>query len=240
VHDGFAIAFATRRWEPYTTSVIARLLKPGDVFIDVGANVGYFTRLAADLVGRDGRVYAFEPEPDNFSALVSNARRYQNVYAIPAAVGDHDGLHKLFLNASSGCHSVVVLSDRFRWTPTVCFDTFAEAVGLTSIALVKIDAEGAEPAVLAGMKRSLDRGVVRAMVIEYAPQMLTTNATAQEPFVADLLRSYTVTVIEFSKYGSTPDALTPESLRALTTNMRAASDPTPGVNLLVVARDSVV
>ena len=60
-------------WEPYETSLVLRLLQPGDVFVDVGANIGYFSVLAASLVGDAGKVFAFEPDPDNFQLLCANA-----------------------------------------------------------------------------------------------------------------------------------------------------------------------
>ena len=56
-----------RRYEPETTRLIARELKPGDVFVDIGAHIGYFTRLAAKKVGSGGRVIAFEADTENYS-----------------------------------------------------------------------------------------------------------------------------------------------------------------------------
>ena len=50
-------------WEPYETSLVLAMLRPGDVFVDVGANIGYFTILAASAVGAQGMVFAFEPDP---------------------------------------------------------------------------------------------------------------------------------------------------------------------------------
>jgi FkbM family methyltransferase len=235
VPDGFAVAFASGRWEPETTALVAKL-SAGAVFVDVGANVGYFTRLAAERVGAAGRVYAFEPEPSNFAALLRNTARYSHVHAIPAAVGDRDGLDTLF-TTDDGCNSLVVTANRYRWSPTVTFDTFVEASGLETIDLVKIDAEGNEPAVLAGMRRSLDRGIVRAFIIEYAPQFGMRAGSDPEPIVATLLSHYDVVVIERDKYAATAAGpLTPESLRDLTKEMWAISDSMACVNLFAVAR----
>ena len=60
-------------WEPYETHLVLNLLEPGGVFVDVGANLGYFSILAAACVGERGRVYAFEPDPDNFALLQANS-----------------------------------------------------------------------------------------------------------------------------------------------------------------------
>ena len=75
---GEADRFVSRRireegiWEPYETSLVLGALQPGDVFVDVGANIGYFPVIAAGRVGRAGRVLAFEPDPDNYRLLSEN------------------------------------------------------------------------------------------------------------------------------------------------------------------------
>jgi predicted methyltransferase len=62
-------------YEPEVTAVFGRVLRPGDVVIDVGANVGWFTLLAASLVGPGGKVVACEPGPDNLAKLQANIDR---------------------------------------------------------------------------------------------------------------------------------------------------------------------
>ena len=59
-------------WEPFETTLVMASLAPGSVFVDVGANIGYFSVVAADIVGEDGQVLAFEPDPDNFALLQAN------------------------------------------------------------------------------------------------------------------------------------------------------------------------
>src|ERR1700730_16140389 len=64
-----------RTFEPRESALIRHYLKPGMTFVDVGANVGYYTLLAASLVGRRGRVLAFEPSPYVFERLVETMER---------------------------------------------------------------------------------------------------------------------------------------------------------------------
>ena len=59
-------------WEPHETSLILELLQPGDTFLDVGANIGYFSILAAAAVGDAGHVIAYEPDPENYRLLQTN------------------------------------------------------------------------------------------------------------------------------------------------------------------------
>jgi len=77
-------------WEPYETDLVTRLLKPGQVFIDVGANAGYYSLIASHLVGESGQVVAFEPEQTNFALLSENLKRLEltNYIAIQAPCTD--------------------------------------------------------------------------------------------------------------------------------------------------------
>src|SRR5205807_5464610 len=77
-------------WEPNLTAWLARTLRPGDVFVDVGANIGYFSVLAAGLVGPAGAVVAVEPSPTAFGMLVANLARNDaaNARAVNLAAAD--------------------------------------------------------------------------------------------------------------------------------------------------------
>ena len=83
-------------WEPEISDYIAKNLAAGDCFIDVGANVGYFSLLFARLVGPTGRVFALEPDPRNFDLLRRNIERngYSNVTAVPVALSRESGRQK--------------------------------------------------------------------------------------------------------------------------------------------------
>ena len=80
-------------WEPSMTAWLRATLKPGDTFVDVGANVGYFTLLASDLVGPTGRVVAVEPSAATRRLLERNvsSNHVANVRIVEAAVSDHIG-----------------------------------------------------------------------------------------------------------------------------------------------------
>ena len=85
-------------WEPNATAVVKRLLHPGDVFVDLGAHTGYFTLLAADLVGATGHVFAFEPSPERYRELLRNLERNckTNVSAFERAAGSEDEVATLY------------------------------------------------------------------------------------------------------------------------------------------------
>ena len=63
---------ALEKYEPYETQLILRQAKVGDTVVDVGANIGYYTVLLADKIGKTGKIYAFEPDKTNFEILKKN------------------------------------------------------------------------------------------------------------------------------------------------------------------------
>ena len=93
--------FVSKTWEPVETKLVSSMLTEGDVFVDVGANVGYFTLIASEAVGSGGKVFAFEPEPNNFSLLRKNAKvnRCTNVICEQKAVTNANQPIKLYLSS---------------------------------------------------------------------------------------------------------------------------------------------
>ena len=88
-------------WEPYETQLLLSLLQPEHVFVDVGANVGYFSVLAASVLSEAGQVFAFEPDPENFRLLQASLAHNglaSRVTAVEAALADRDGEARLFLS----------------------------------------------------------------------------------------------------------------------------------------------
>jgi FkbM family methyltransferase len=144
--------------------VFLDLLKPGDVVYDIGANIGWFSMLAARRVGPDGAVYAFEPSLANAVYLRMNAATngFDNVVVVPAAVDDRDGWGRFTEDSSLEGH---LSSDGESLVPLLSLDAWPEAAGCRPPDLLKIDVEGAEVGVLEGM-RGLLSAVRPALIIE--------------------------------------------------------------------------
>jgi FkbM family methyltransferase len=153
--------YATGNWEDYTALVIRALVREGDTVIDVGANLGFFTLLAAKCVGEKGRVFAFEPVPLVREQLPHNVKLngFGNVAVHDEAVSDTDGQAIIHVGPRehTGISSLRPLS---RSTAGVEVRTYRldslTAVG-PALRLVKIDVEGAEYKVLCGMQTLLPR-----------------------------------------------------------------------------------
>ena len=132
----------------------------GDWVLDVGANVGHYTLRFSDLVGPEGRVIAFEPVPESVEILSGMARRapYRNITILNVAASDHAGEVRLDVPLNRDG-----LPDYFQASVSVNGGQTAMAVALDElsfarpIALVKIDVERHEVAVIRGMRNLIER-----------------------------------------------------------------------------------
>lgn len=136
-------------YEPAQTRRLVDALGAGDVFLDIGANAGYYTLLGASLVGPGGQVFAFEPEPTNAFYLRRHVRwnRLRNVTVTEAAIGGDDGA--VSFSPGSGSGTGKVDADGEYEVSIYRLDTFFETVERLPTHL-KIDVEGAEHDVLEG------------------------------------------------------------------------------------------
>jgi FkbM family methyltransferase len=160
-------------WEPHVTALFRRLLSAGDVCIDVGANIGYFTLLAARLVGPSGHVYAFEPGPRAYPALRANLELNgaTNVTVIEAAAGEAEGEALLSAPAPGNLASASLRRSGPGSTvvPVRRIDSAVRADDLARVRLVKIDVEGYEIEVLKGLEGLFEAGARPAIVVEVNP-----------------------------------------------------------------------
>lgn len=143
-------------WEPYETSLVMASLPAGGVFVDVGANIGYFSVLAASQVGDSGRVVAFEPDPDNFSLLRANiALNGFEHLVVPeqAALADADREGQLYLSDDNlGDHQIYATGDDRSGISIRLLDGSRYLRRqLAAIDLIKIDTQGSESLVIAGL-----------------------------------------------------------------------------------------
>jgi len=149
----------------------------GGLFVDIGANFGWYSCLFSRFAGAAGRVIAFEPEPRNFRLLQDSLSRNEcrNVTALQEGVGADAGVMQLHLYKPSnpGRHSLLATSGGATVdVAIVSLDDRLAALGLAHepIALMKIDVEGFEDSALRGARGALAR--CRCLVMEYSPDLM--------------------------------------------------------------------
>lgn len=176
-------------YEPYQTELWQQDIRPGDVVLDIGANIGYYTLLFARWVGPTGRVYAFEPDPKNFDILKRNVELngYANVVLSSKAVSDRTQTLRLYLSSDPKDHRTYDVGDgrpSIEIEAVSLDDYFADYDG--RVDFVKMDIQGFEPVALAGMRRFLERTRPRKLTTEFFPKALKRCGTEPADYVRAL------------------------------------------------------
>ena len=181
-------------WEPAETEFILSVLAPGDVFLDVGANIGWFSILAAHAVGPEGRVYAFEPREEIHRRLVQSvaANKFEErCHVERAALGAAASETELAWipserNPGHSFFAPQVLPEGAELLGRVPVRTINSLNISPPVRVVKIDVEGAEPQVLDGARGLIarDRPI---LLLEIFPQWLrTVSNVTPETLLASL------------------------------------------------------
>lgn len=207
MRHAFRMYALKRAHEEYTTRLFCRNVEKGDVVVDLGGNIGYFTLLAARLVGKEGKVYSFEPEPKNYSYLIKNIELngYDNIIAVQKAVSDKSGRVKLFFCPYDIGHHTIqqyggireyrpskLVDDKkikFVEVESVSLDEFFEEI-TTPINLIKMDVEGAEMLALSGMERIIRENENLSMFVEFFPLLIREMGQSPEEFARRLFEDF--------------------------------------------------
>jgi FkbM family methyltransferase len=177
----------TGRYEPQETAIVSGLLGPGQTFVDVGANWGYYTLLAAGRVGPAGRVVSLEPDPRMYRLLTTNvsANALAQVTARPVAASTGPGEVRFTgfdaAGGNWGVSSITGAGGNGFTAQTAAVDALLDELGVSTVDLVKMDIEGAEDLALGGMAAGLTAGRYRAVLVEFHPaQLAARGRTAGE------------------------------------------------------------
>lgn len=190
--------------EQGSSAALLRVLRSGDHFIDVGAHIGYFSLLAATLVGPGGCVYSLEPDRANITRLIHHIElnNLENIVPISCAAALQTGPRELYSDGNDGGHAIWDLSTlpSFQTTETrgkaiPCRRIFAVALDdlfpnptPDSIRAMKIDVEGAEMEVLRGAQRLLTIAQIPVIICECHRERLAF-AGASESMMRDFMAS---------------------------------------------------
>lgn len=193
----FAVGHTVARtgsYEPEVSAALRGRLSPGATFVDVGANIGWFSLLAAGLVGPAGRVLAVEPNPLNVALLERSAKDngFDNIEVLCVALAETAGVVALETDGSNG--RVIPVDgppDKpFRASFVVAaepLDDLLAKAGITRVDVMKVDVEGAEPMALRGARRALERDHP-VLVSEFYPLALDLAPWGSAQGYLDMLR----------------------------------------------------
>ncbi len=183
-------------YEPQVAAVIKEYAKPGSTVLDIGANIGFFTMLAASLVGEDGRVIAVEPLDKNlqliYLALAQNG--FKQVEVLPFAAANSTSVlaaHTTVRTSNAEIKEIDHAQKHELFTISRPLDSVLK--DLTRLDLVKIDIAGSEPIAFAGLMNTLSR-LQPVVVTQFHPQALERNAKVSGEQYARTLFDYAPTV----------------------------------------------
>jgi FkbM family methyltransferase len=184
-HLGHALLFE-RVYEPELTRLVQTVLRPGDVFLDVGANEGYFSVVGAAAVGETGRVLAIEPQSRLRPIIDENLRlnAARNVEVAALAFSAEDGEATLYLTSEvntggSSFYRRGWRRERSERVRTQTLDRFLDARAPGRVRLGKLDCEGAEWDIVRGASGALSAGRFDFLSIDYHPHIVGPGAAVQ-------------------------------------------------------------
>lgn len=163
-----------RIWEPFETEIFCRLCGPGDFVLDLGANIGWYTVIASRLVGKDGKVVAFEPEETNLSLLKKNvamSRGVGPVEIMKMALGDREESARLFISENNQGDHRLFGDGTHRESQDVQVKTLDSffATSVRKPTVVKSDTQGSESRILRGAANLFDEGWRPILILEFWP-----------------------------------------------------------------------
>ncbi len=182
-------------YEPNEVEILKKLIRPGDIVLDVGAHIGHHTLTMARLVGTKGKVVAFEPDPFNFVILEKNitANKYSNIVAIKKGIAEstkkEGGIfyYPKDNKAGSMIEDLTKPKGQTIKIDTVSLDDFIENNLDSKVDFIKIDVDGGEHFVIEGMRSTLKKNPL-VLLMEFNPnEMRNSGYNPEKDF--ELLQS---------------------------------------------------
>jgi len=193
-NDGLALSIF-KIYEPNQTEIVKKYVREGDIVIDIGAHVGYYTLLMAQLVGKNGKVYSFEPDPVNFQLLKKSVEinGFENVVLIQKAVSNITDKVKLFLGDDDSAINRIYdaklgdAKESIDVNSVTIDEYFKENDEL--INFIKLDSEGSEVKIINGMKQFLSRNKKLVMMTEFFPFLIKKSGDEPNQYLKSLEKS---------------------------------------------------
>lgn len=171
-------------WELHESTTILDTLKEGNTFVDIGANIGYYSVIAAEKVGKNGKVFSFEPDPKNFSLLKENAaiNHYVNIEVVNAGLSNKHHTSPLYMSVENrGDHRLFTDKEQKQISHVIELIP-GDSIFLNSdnqqetIHCIKIDTQGYECHIIDGLRQTIQQNQSHlSIVMEFWPWGLRQN-----------------------------------------------------------------
>jgi len=183
-----SMKFSIRKNYPKVNLHYLQVIKKGDIVIDVGANIGYFTLLFARLVGETGKVIAIEPDPSNFKLLEKNIHdnNFKNIITLQNAVSNNEDIVSLIQGETIGEHKISN-ETHDESVKVKCMKLDDYCTRFKKIKLLKSDTEGNEVSVLNGCEKLLKEEKIENIMIEFNPHHLMNYGFDHPKILCDIL-----------------------------------------------------
>jgi len=173
-----------KTYEEFPLEIAKQEIKQGDVVLDLGANIGYHTLKFARLVGKKGKVFAFEPEPYNFALLKKNLEinGYNNVVLVQKAVSAENTKIKLYLSEENTADNRIFDSKddrKFIEIESVTLDKYFENYE-GKINFIKMNIQGSESGAIQGMSSLIEKNKDLKIIFEFTPCLHVKYGTSPE------------------------------------------------------------
>ena len=192
-------------YEKAETNFFQTACHEGMTFLDVGANIGYYTALAARAVGPTGKVIAMEPDPESFKYLEHTiaANGTENVQAFPVAASDASATLPLYISADNRGDNRLYAPGESRpqvEVEAVATDALLAENKIDTVNFIKIDVQGYEPKVIAGLRDTITRSPKLTLLTEFWPKGIRDAGGDPQNFL-NTLRELGLTLHELKADG---------------------------------------
>lgn len=201
--DGFILAVPGDEWriaahlafrgplEPGVSRLFSRLIRPGMTVVDIGAHIGWYTLLAARLLSGSGKVCSFEPSPETFRLLRANVQvngflETGLIQFSAMAVTDGSGCSNLGLCKGDSGHNSLFPENAWDTIAVETTSLDEALIGEPKVDIVKVDAEGAEPWILRGMRGIIRKNPQIRILMEFAPENLHRAGVEPRTFLKEI------------------------------------------------------
>ena len=189
--DSLLLYTRKNNYDRFEIVCLKQIIKKGDTVVDLGANIGYYTLILAQLVGKSGHVHAFEPEPSNFEILSKNVKenKHDNVTLVQKAISDKNGKVKLYVSKRNlASHRIFDAEDK-RESVEVDVTTLDEYFQKSKklVNFIKMDVEGAEGATILGASKIIEYSKNLIIMMEYFPKCIKKFGDVPEEILKSLV-----------------------------------------------------